>query len=61
MTVSKPMQMFAVRLTEEERAQLDKIAAERHVTLSYAVREGIKLYAREIVAEHGAGGRVATS
>lgn len=61
MPVSKPMQMFAVRLTEEERSQLERIAAERNVTLSYAIREGIKAYARELAERGGVGGRVAAS
>lgn len=43
MPLSKPMQMFAVRLTEEERANLERYAAERKITLSYAMREGLKL------------------
>jgi predicted transcriptional regulator len=43
-SLSKPMQMFAVRLTDEERAQLERVARERKVTLSYAIRQGLKLY-----------------
>jgi len=60
MPVSKPMQLMAFRLTEEERSQLERLAAERKVTLSYAIREGLRLYAREAVAER-VGGRVAAS
>ena len=56
MPVSKPMKLFAVRLSEEERLNLERIAAERNVTLSYAIREGIKIQIREL-AERDAGGR----
>lgn len=47
MPVSKPMQVFAFRLTDEEKANLGRIAAERNVTLSRAIREGLKLYTQE--------------
>lgn len=42
--VSKPMKLVTVWLTEEEKAKLDEFARERDVTLSYAMREGLKLY-----------------
>jgi hypothetical protein len=41
---SRPMKLVTVWLTEEEKAKLDEYARERHVTLSYAMREGLKLY-----------------
>jgi predicted transcriptional regulator len=60
MPISKPMQVFAFRLTDEEKANLERIAAERRVTLSYAIREGLKLYARER-SESSVGEHVATT
>jgi predicted DNA-binding protein len=42
--VSKPMKLLTVWLTEEEKATLDRLAKEEGVTLSKAVREGLKLY-----------------
>ncbi len=45
--VSKPMQVVALRLTEEERAKLQRIADERRVTLSWVIREGARLYAED--------------
>jgi len=42
--VSKPMKLVTVWLTEEEKAMLDELARNRDVTLSNAVREGLKLY-----------------
>jgi hypothetical protein len=42
--VSKPMKLVTVWLTEEEKATLDRLAKEEDVTLSKAMREGLKLY-----------------
>ena len=42
--VSKPMKLVTVWFTEEEKAILDELAKEEDVTLSKAVREGLKLY-----------------
>ena len=42
--VSKPMKLLTVWLTEEEKTTLDRLAKEEDVTLSKAVREGLKLY-----------------
>jgi predicted transcriptional regulator len=47
MAVSKPMQLMAFRLSEEERARLEAIAQERDVTLSDAIREGLQLLAED--------------
>jgi transcriptional regulator of met regulon len=44
MTVSTPMKLITLRLDEAEKEQLAKLAADRHVTLSYALREGARLY-----------------
>jgi predicted transcriptional regulator len=45
--VSKPMRVVALRLTEEERARLQRIADDRRVTLSWVIREGARLYAED--------------
>jgi predicted DNA-binding protein len=45
--ISKPMQVVALRLTEEERERLQAIADEHHVTLSWVIREGARLYAQD--------------
>jgi predicted transcriptional regulator len=42
--VSRPMKLVTVWLTEEEKATLDRLAKEEDVTLSKAIREGLKLY-----------------
>jgi predicted transcriptional regulator len=41
---SKPMKLVTVWLTEDEKATLDELAEEQKITLSYALREGLKLY-----------------
>jgi Ribbon-helix-helix protein, copG family. len=46
--VSKPMQVVALRLTEDERERLQKIADENDVTLSWVIRQGAKLYAEDL-------------
>lgn len=51
MPVSKPMQLLTLRLDPDEKARLEAIAAERHVTLSYAFREGARLYLEEFSAK----------
>ena len=38
------MKLVALRMNEEEKARLEQLASERHVTLSTALREGAKLY-----------------
>lgn len=42
--VSKPMKLVTVWFTEEEKARLDELAREQEITLSRALREGLKLY-----------------
>jgi protein involved in sex pheromone biosynthesis len=62
------MQVVALRLTEEERKKLRRIAKEHHVTLSWLIREGANLYADDLskwLAERKAakgtiGDRIAT-
>jgi predicted transcriptional regulator len=46
--ISKPMKVVALRLTEEERDKLQRIADENSVTLSWVIREGAKLYADDL-------------
>jgi predicted transcriptional regulator len=41
---SVPMKLVTVWLTEEEKTTLDELARERKITLSHALREGLKLY-----------------
>jgi predicted DNA-binding protein len=45
--ISKPMEVVALRLTAEERDRLQAIADEHHVTLSWVIREGCRLYAQD--------------
>jgi predicted transcriptional regulator len=45
--MSKPMKLVALRLDEEEKLHLQELAAQRNVTLSYALREGARLYLGE--------------
>jgi predicted transcriptional regulator len=47
MPVSKPMQLMAFRFSEEERETLERIARERNVTMTYVVKEGLRLYAQD--------------
>lgn len=49
MPPSKPLRMFAVRLSEEDRARLEEIAGARKLTLSEVMREGLRLYAQDAV------------
>jgi len=48
--ISAPMRSatFLLRLTEEEKRKLHELARERNVTLSYAMREGARLYLRDL-------------
>lgn len=43
MPVSKPMKLMTLRIPEEEKARLERLAADQHITLSHALREGAKL------------------
>jgi hypothetical protein len=45
--ISKPMEVVALRLSAEERDRLQAIADEHHVTLSWVIREGCRLYAQD--------------
>jgi hypothetical protein len=44
MPYSKPMKMITLWLTPEEKATLEELARNEDVTLSHALREGLKLY-----------------
>lgn len=50
MGLSRPMKTAAymLRLTPEEKEQLERRAAEQHITLALAFREGAKLYLRDL-------------
>jgi len=41
---SRPMKLVTLWMTEDEKAMLDALAEEQKITLSYALREGLKLY-----------------
>ena len=44
MPYSKPMKMITLWMTPEEKAMLEEVARNADVTLSHALREGLKLY-----------------
>jgi predicted transcriptional regulator len=44
MPLSTPMKLMALRMPEAEKRRLQELAREREVTLSYALREGARLY-----------------
>ena len=44
MPYSKPMKMITLWMTPEEKAMLEEVARDADVTLSHALREGLKLY-----------------
>jgi predicted transcriptional regulator len=46
--MSKPLEVMALRLSEDERRTLQRIAKQRRVTMSYVLREGLRMYAQEI-------------
>jgi hypothetical protein len=41
---SAPMKLVTVWLTKEEKETLDHLAQEQKITMSHAMREGLKLY-----------------
>lgn len=47
MPVSTPMKLCTYRMSEAEKKRLQQLAAERNITLSYAIREGLRLYLEE--------------
>ncbi len=66
--ISEPMQVVALRLTHEERDRLQRLADEHHVTLSWVLRQGARLYAEDACkwlegpqGEEGSDGQLATS
>jgi hypothetical protein len=50
MSVSKPLQLVSLRLTPQEKRNLAQLAADQHVTLSHALREGARLYLEDLEA-----------
>lgn len=49
MSASTPMKtaVALMRLTPDEKIRWQQLCEERHVTLSYAMREGLRLYLEE--------------
>lgn len=41
------MKLCTYRMSEVEKRRLQQLAAERNVTLSYAIREGVKLWMQD--------------
>lgn len=39
---------YLLRLTPQERARLDELSREQHVTLAHALREGARMYLEEL-------------
>ncbi len=58
--VSKPMltASYLLRLKPEEKRRLEQLARERDVTLAYALREGAKLYLRDVAGSDVGAGRL---
>jgi hypothetical protein len=50
---------FLIRLSPDERDRLNAMAREQRISLAQAMREGAKLYLREL-QERGASGEVVT-
>jgi hypothetical protein len=60
MPYSKPMKLVTLWLTEEEKKHLDEVTKDQNITLSYAFREGLKLYfedAKDWIEERQGDGR----
>ncbi len=53
MAMSRPMQVMAVRLSDEERSRLEEVARKREITVSAAVREGLQLLIADEAARRG--------
>jgi hypothetical protein len=49
--LSKPSTIVALRMTEQEREALARLAHEQHVTMSSLIREGLRLFAEDADAE----------
>lgn len=41
------MKLMTLRMPTEEKARLEQLAKQRNVTLSHALREGVKLFLEE--------------
>ncbi len=51
MPSSKPSTIVALRMTEQERDALMRLAHDQHVTMSWLIREGLRLVAEDVDAE----------
>lgn len=51
--ISAPMKTasYLLRLTPQEKRRLEELARERNVTLAYALREGARMYLRDLDAD----------
>ncbi len=47
MPTTKPMKLFSLLLDEDEKKRLAELAAARNVSLSYAMREGARMYLQD--------------
>ena len=57
MPVSKPMKLISLMFDQDEKAQLEKLARERNISLSHAIREGARMYLSEWRDRESAEGR----
>lgn len=48
MPTSKPSTIVALRMTEQERDALMRLAHEQHVTVTWLIREGLRLFAEDV-------------
>jgi predicted transcriptional regulator len=47
MPTSKPMKLMTLLMDEDEKRQLQQLARDQNITLSYALREGARRYLAE--------------
>jgi predicted transcriptional regulator len=46
--LSKPMKMVTVRMTDDERDALMRLAEDQQVTMTWVIREGLRLFASDV-------------
>lgn len=49
--LSEPTRIVALRMTEDERDALMRLAHEQHVTMTWLIREGLRLLAEDAGAD----------